>query len=86
MPRHPEASAQLPQASALLAERLQPGERVGTVLGDTYAIAATSVLKRWEQLEDQSAERRFRQRGTAQQERNNEARRSTSRKPLPPTK
>lgn len=53
------------------------GERIGAVLGDTYALAATSVLSRWEQLEDRNAERRYRQR---------HPRPSASRNPLPPTK
>jgi hypothetical protein len=51
--------------SGLLAELKSLSERGGSALGDAYARAASSFLNRSEQLADQSAERRFRQRSKA---------------------
>jgi hypothetical protein len=47
---------------SLFAELKSLAERSGAALGDAYTRAASSVLTRLEQLEDQNAERRSRQR------------------------
>jgi heavy metal translocating P-type ATPase len=54
--------------SSLLVGLNALGERAGSALGDAYGVAATAFLKAKERLEDQSAERRYRQRGRGQAE------------------
>jgi hypothetical protein len=46
----------------LLAELKSLGERGSGALADAYALAASSVLRRLERLEDLNAERSYRQR------------------------
>lgn len=65
---------------SLFAELKSLAERGGAALGDAYTSAASAVLTRLERLEDQNAERRYRQRaahartrGVDQEQRANEA-------------
>lgn len=51
--------------TGLLAELKTLSERSGSVLGDAYARAASSLLNGRERLEDLNAERRFRRRSKA---------------------
>ena len=51
--------------SNVLGELKSLGDRSGSALGAAYALAARSVLGRWERLEDLRAEQRFRRRSSA---------------------
>jgi len=52
-------------APGLFASLKALGERSGAAVGGAYALAARSVLRRIERLEDSNAERRLRQRSAA---------------------
>jgi len=51
--------------SNVLGELKSLGDRSGSALGAAYALAARSVLGRWERLEDVRAEQRFQRRSRA---------------------
>jgi hypothetical protein len=57
-----EPAAEHSGLSTLLLELKSLSERGGAAIGNAYALAASSLLKGKERLEDQNAERRFRQR------------------------